>query len=251
MQTTKSPRDSENPGVFQLLVLILSIYAMLALLADTFLTLHPEVSLLIQIFDLGVCAVFLIDFSLRFYRAERKLAFMKTGWVDLLASIPTVEFLRWGRPLRVLQIIRIWRAARATHKILLLVRSRQSAAGSVGLIAVLLILFSSLGILIAERAPEANIKTAEDAIWWSFTTITTVGYGDRYPISPEGRFIAIILMVCGVGLFGSFTAVIAGYFTGQNSQRDTSDSELLLQEIRKLQQQVALLQGGPPGNKTG
>lgn len=60
-----------------------------------------------------------------------------------------------------------------------------------------------------ETAPESNIKTAEDAIWWAFVTITTVGYGDRFPVTTEGRIIAALLMTAGVGLFGTFTGFIA------------------------------------------
>jgi voltage-gated potassium channel Kch len=66
---------------------------------------------------------------------------------------------------------------------------------------VLLVAFSSAAILIADDGRDANIKSAEDAIWWSITTITTVGYGDRYPTTTEGRVIAMVLMLCGVGPF--------------------------------------------------
>ena len=64
-----------------------------------------------------------------------------------------------------------------------------------------MLLFSSIAILQVETDPNSNIKTAEDAIWWSYVTITTVGYGDKYPVTTEGRIIAVILMTVGVGLF--------------------------------------------------
>ncbi|HEX2836106.1 MAG TPA: potassium channel family protein [Thermoanaerobaculia bacterium] len=63
-----------------------------------------------------------------------------------------------------------------------------------------------------EDKPESNIRTADDAVWWAFATITTVGYGDRYPVSTEGRFVAAMLMTAGVGLFGAFSAALAAWF---------------------------------------
>lgn len=73
-----------------------------------------------------------------------------------------------------------------------------------------MVIFSAIAILQVERDPNSNIKTAEDALWWSYVT-TTVGYGDRYPVTTEGRLIASVLMTAGVGLFGTFTAYIASF----------------------------------------
>jgi len=80
-----------------------------------------------------------------------------------------------------------------------------------------MMIFGSISILQFETAPESNIKTAEDAIWWAFVTITTVGYGDRYPVTTEGRIIAAFLMITGVALFGTFTGFIAAWFMGDKS----------------------------------
>ncbi|MGE0021904.1 MAG: potassium channel family protein [Draconibacterium sp.] len=89
--------------------------------------------------------------------------------------------------------------------------------------AVLLIIFSSIAILQVENAPNSNIQTAEDAIWWSYVTITTVGYGDKFPVTTEGRIIASVLMTAGVGLFGTFTAYIASLFvTDKKTEEENS-----------------------------
>jgi voltage-gated potassium channel len=88
----------------------------------------------------------------------------------------------------------------------------QGAFTSVSIIAILLVIFCAIGILQVEKDPNSNIKTAEDAIWWAYVTITTVGYGDKFPVTTEGRIIAAILMTAGVGLFGTFTAYIASKF---------------------------------------
>jgi voltage-gated potassium channel len=70
-----------------------------------------------------------------------------------------------------------------------------------------------------ENSPESNIRTAEDALWWSYTTITTVGYGDRYPVTSEGRIIGVMLMTVGVGIFGTYTAIISSWITGKSKDK--------------------------------
>ena len=81
-----------------------------------------------------------------------------------------------------------------------------------------MLLFSSVAILQFESSdPNSNIKTAGDAIWWSYVTITTVGYGDKYTVTTEGRVIAAILMTVGVGIFGTFTAYISSLFVKDNA----------------------------------
>lgn len=74
----------------------------------------------------------------------------------------------------------------------------------------------SVSILQVETAPNSNIKTAEDALWWSYTTITTVGYGDRFPVTTEGRLIAVVLMTTGVALCGTFAGYIASLLMSKN-----------------------------------
>lgn len=96
----------------------------------------------------------------------------------------------------------------------------EGAFTSVSVVAVLFIIFSSIAILQVEDDPESNIKTAEDALWWAYTTVTTTGYGDKYPVTTEGRIVAALLMTAGVGLFGTFTAFVASWFVGLPHAKD-------------------------------
>ena len=172
--------DSNPPeelGVFQIVILVLSVIVLGALVADTAFPLPAAVSGVLQEIDTLVCLVFLGDFAFRFHRAKSKLAFMRWGWIDLLASIPNpsggipyLNHLRWGRLVRLFRILRLIRALRATHKIthLLLKDKFRTGVASVALTSILLIVFSSLGILICEQPdPQANIRSADDAVWWS------------------------------------------------------------------------------------
>jgi len=105
------------------------------------------------------------------------------------------------------------------------------------LVAILLIVVSSISVLHFEAVADANIKTAEDAIWWAFATITTVGYGDRYPVTLEGRFVAVVLMSAGVALFGTFSGFLAAWFL-QSDRTEKSEIAGLKEEIAALRAAV-------------
>jgi len=214
---TKEP-NSNKLGLLNLIVLILSIYVLGALLIDSVYVLPPETSLLLNYIDNGICGFFFIEFCIRFRNAKNKLKFMQWGWIDLISCIPMVNILRAGRLLRLIRLLRIIRAFRTTKNVVdhIFANKAQGAFTSISIIAILLVIFSAIGILQVENSPESNIKTAEDAIWWAYVTITTVGYGDKFPVTTEGRIIAALLMTAGVGLFGTFTAYIASWFVTEN-----------------------------------
>jgi voltage-gated potassium channel len=206
-----------------------------------------EISDVLRKLDTLVCFVFIIDFGIRLNKAESKLAFLKWGWIDLIASIPNLRILRVGRLVRILRVIRLLRAIRTTHKItsLLLKDKIQTGVASVLLSAFLLIMFCAVGILICEQQdPEANIKTAGDAVWWSVTTVTTVGYGDKYPVTAEGRIVAMILMVAGIGLFGILSGLAASFFIGSREQGIIHEENKILARLEKLEEKIDRLKKG-------
>lgn len=217
---TNSEQKEENLNFLNLLIIILSFYVLGSLLVDTFFKLSVEISKVLNYIDNAICGVFLFDFIVRLKKAKNKLQFMKWGWIDLIASIPTLDFMRAGRLLRLIRLIRIIRAFRSVRHITqhIFKNKVQGTLTSVSIIAVLVLLFSSILILQFETDPTSNIKTAEDALWWSYVTITTVGYGDKYPVTTEGRIIAAILMTVGVGLFGTFTAYVSSWFVKDNQE---------------------------------
>ncbi|HEX2099854.1 MAG TPA: potassium channel family protein, partial [Candidatus Synoicihabitans sp.] len=114
---------------------------------------------------------------------------------------------------------------------------------AISVIAFIVVSFGSAGILLVERTPEANIRTAEDALWWSMTTVTTVGYGDRYPVTTAGRVIATALMICGIGIFGTLSGVAAGLFLGNDRDEPASREAQreLLAQVDALQRELAAL----------
>lgn len=196
------------------LILVLSVYVLGALLIDTFFELPEETSKLLQAFDLVICGVFFLDFCIQFFQARNKLKFMRWGWIDLVASIPMVDAFRIGRLFRFVRILRVAKAFKSLKEFLdsFFLDKAQGTLNSALIVAVLITIFSSITILQVETDPASNITTAGNALWWAFVTITTVGYGDFYPVTLEGRLVAMVLMTTGVGLFGTFTAYVASWF---------------------------------------
>ncbi len=201
-------------SLFNIIILVLSFYIILSLIVTTFFILSKEIVVLLNYVDNFICIIFLVDFGVRFKNANNKLVFMKWGWIDLVASIPFLDIFRAGRLLRLIRLLRIFRALKSTKSIFEHINrnKKQSALTSVALLSFVVVIFSSIAILEFETEVNSNIKTAEDAIWWSYVTITTVGYGDKFPITTEGRIIGAILMTTGVGIFGTFTALVSSWF---------------------------------------
>lgn len=181
-----------------------------------------------------VWVLFAVDYLVRFSVARRKLRFVLRNPFDLLVvALPIL------RPLRVVMVITLLNRRfihTLEHRVALF------ACGATMLVG----LSASLAVLDAERdARDATITTFQDAAWWALTTITTVGYGDRYPVTTEGRLVAAALMVGGIALLGVVTGLVASWFvrmlkgTEQAVAERTEDA--LRQEFAELRQEIRAL----------
>ncbi len=162
-----------------------------------------------------MCAFFFLDFVRNFLRAPNRLRYLYTcGWLDLIASIPAVDAFRLGRMARIVRILRVVRVLKASRLLALALTShrRESAVWAAVLVSIVVVFGASIAVLEFERGAGGNINSAEDALWWAMTTITTVGYGDRFPVTTEGRLVAVGLMIVGVGLFGTLSGAAASWF---------------------------------------
>ena len=228
----------------QVIMLVLSIYVVVALLIRELVPITEQSRQLLDQVDTGICLYFLYDFFLRLYQAPDKWAFLRWGWIDLLASIPVLDWFRLGQLIRVFRILRMVRSFRSIRDFLnYFFRDRANGTLAVVLLSsLLLMIFGAVAVLYVERVPEANIKTPSDALWWAFVTITTVGYGDRYPITTIGRLIAAVLMIAGVGLFGTFTGYVANFFVEDEQQQVDNDMQILISEVQQLRQKIEAME---------
>jgi voltage-gated potassium channel len=204
----------------------------------------PAVTRACVVVEWTVWAAFAVDYAVRLSLARDRRRFVRTHWLDLLAVLlPLIQPLRLLRLVSTLLLV--GRRARMASQ----VRLTTYVVGSV----VGLLMFGSLAVLSVEReAPGGNIKTLDDAVWWSFTTMTTVGYGDHAPTTGLGRVLAVGLMLSGIALLGVVTANIAAWFIARfekddaEERRQTAAIEELTEEVRALRAQVAAMQQRQP-----
>jgi voltage-gated potassium channel len=173
--------------------------------------------------DWFIWVAFVLEYGIRLYLAPRKRYFVSHHIIDLLFVL--IPFLR---PLRVLRSARAFALLRATRGTVILLRAidaikdvvNKNKLGYALLVAGAVVVGS--GLLVAtfeESDPARNIKTIPDGLWWAITTITTVGYGDRFPVTAAGRAIGAGVMVLGIALFGLLAASLASFFVERDIER--------------------------------
>jgi len=195
--------------------------------------------------DLIIWGFFCVEYVVRLLLAVNKIIFVRAHWFDLAVLILPV--------LRPLRVLRLFNALR--------VLNRHAASFTRGRLAayvvtatLLIVAMAGLAVLEAERGhPGTNIESYPEAIWWAICTITTVGYGDAYPATLEGRLVAVALMIGGLGLIGFTTGSLASWIVDRVSDAERpngvatrADVALLLHEIRKLRAEVAELKSREP-----
>ncbi|GHH36434.1 potassium channel family protein [Lentzea cavernae] len=179
-----------------------------------------------------IWALFAADFVTRITLAQNKLKFLRTHLFDLAAVV--LPMVRQLRVLRLITVITLLNK-KFQHKI------RQRVSIYVAGVTAIVAFCASLAVLDAERhAENASITTFGDALWWTLTTMSTVGYGDRYPVTGEGRLVAGLLMVGGIALLGVITGTIASWLV--ETLRGVESAELeAAQELRNLRTEIAEL----------
>lgn len=160
----------------------------------------------------AVWAAFAVDFGVRIVLAEQRGRYVASHWYDVaLIALPMLRPLRLLRALAFARILNRTATRGLAGRVTTYVIGTAIAACGLG----------ALAVLDAERgAADANITTFGDALWWSATTVTTVGYGDRFPVTTEGRLVAVALMVVGIAVVGSVTAAVAAWLVANIERED-------------------------------
>jgi voltage-gated potassium channel len=240
-----NPDSPEVQGVtlWQVVLLVLSLFVLASLAAETVLELPEAVATLLHWADTAICVVFLGDFFYNVATARDRLGYLKWGWIDLVSSIPNLDLLRWGRLVRVVRILRILRAIRSVRTVFRMLFANRAASVFVttAVATFLVVAFSSIGILNLEDVPNANIRTAGDALWWSFEMLTSQSSSRNYPVTTGGRVLAVALMFAGAGVFASFIAIVSTLIMGEEEERIETDEAEILTELRELRTRVDAL----------
>jgi len=209
---------------YDLAIGILALFSLLLLIPIFFGNLSSQDKTVLIYLEDGLCVVFLFDFFRSLRLAPNKWAyFLKGGgWLDLLGSIPFYAFAIF-RVARLFRIVRQLRRMTGGEFRRMLTRQLAQSTLLFTLVVALILVFTlSWLVLIAEQnASNANIKTYHDAVWWAFVTITTVGYGDYYPVTGWGQCMAVILMFFGLGIIGVLSSYLASTFISRQRRRAT------------------------------
>jgi len=179
-----------------------------------------EQLLVLNIASTAIYVVFVLDLLARFIveiphlrRLSSWISFFRVHWLSILATlVPAFRSLRVLRVLMVLRGIAPYMITR-THQV-----------GMIVAVSLPLVLYTAaISVFEAERYAEgSNIQSFGDALWWSLVSVTTVGYGDSFPVTTEGRAVAGLLMFVGIGLFSSLTALLAAWVVKGSRGEDTS-----------------------------
>jgi voltage-gated potassium channel len=256
-ETTKLRKPSNAYNIFILVLTVLSLAVMVVML----LPLSDATIQLLSVYDNLICVIFLIDFTLNLLGASKKSDYFikERGWLDLLGSIPSLGLLtnagKWVGLLRLARLSRLARIARLLRgenkktlvKDILENRSQYAAFLTILLTILVLTVASVLVLQFESKSPDANITTGGDALWYAIVTITTVGYGDFYPVTPAGRITAMFIMFAGVGIIGALASILASLLVGGSSPAEEEETPAatsaptVQEELNAIQDKLAVM----------
>ncbi|MGL1887921.1 MAG: ion transporter [Reichenbachiella sp.] len=225
--------EKKPQSQFQTLLLILSIYVVIELYVSSVIDYPHNIALILERIDFVICLLFLYDFFTGIIRADDKWKYFKTHWIDLVSSIPMVGVLRVGRIFRIIRILRVVRSA----KYILSFFNQKSSFNTLRnlvFVSIIIIALFTLSFYQLEKGVNPNITSMGDSLWW--TTITTITLGflqDLPPVTTEGKFLSVLLILLGMVLFSTLTGTITDYFI---------EDEDIQEKINELKGQVDTLE---------
>jgi voltage-gated potassium channel len=262
--TLETDSSRQHSNAYNIFILVLTVFS-LAVMVVMLLPISDATLQLLSFYDNMICLIFLIDFYLNLRIAPNRSDYFlhRGGWLDLLGSIPSLGITRYGGLLRLARLSRLMRIARRfrgeNRKALVrdVLENRSQYAGFITILLTIIVLTvaSVLVLQFESQSPDAKITTGRDAFWYAIVTITTVGYGDYYPVTTGGRITAMFIMFMGVGIIGALASILASLLVGSSSDAaegeagketpPTVEEELAhmnneLAEIHKLLEKLAL-----------
>jgi voltage-gated potassium channel len=229
-------------ATYQLFMVLVTLLALAITVGYYLLPLPDTVDQVLYVIDSLISVILLYDFLAHVFAKRGRVRYLLTyGWLDLLGALPGLPALRLAR---IPSLVVMLRELRETTPKEARLAARQRLAESTLLTVVLVVLLvvtagSILIVLIEAPVETANIQTGEDAVWWAIVTVATVGYGDKFPVTPVGRLIGTAMIVMGVSLFSVLTSYIATQFMARRKSTGLSETELLR---RQMEQSFAALQ---------
>jgi len=259
LMTQETPKLRKVSNAYSIFILVLTVLS-LAVMVVLLLPLSEETLKLLSVYDNLICVIFLIDFFYNLSKSPKKSDYFigQRGWLDLLGSIPSLglltnvgKFAGLFRLARLSRLARITRLLRGENKKALVkdvLENRSQYAGFITILLTVIVLTvaSVLVLQFESQAPDASITTGGDALWYAIVTITTVGYGDFYPVTTAGRITAMFIMFAGVGIIGALASILASLLVGTSAPAEeeapgTLQATTVEQELALVKNELAAL----------
>ena len=231
--TAEKPELAQHGNAYNIFILVLTVFS-LALMVLLLLPVSQPTRDLLLVYDNVVCVIFLLDFAVNLYGSKPKRAYLlgARGWLDLLGSVPSFGFfpvgvlLRLARLSRLARITRLLRGQAGKDLVLdvLANRSQYATFITVLLAGMTLSIATLLIVQFESQSPDASITTGGDALWWGIVTMTTVGYGDFFPVTAAGRLTAAFVMFAGIGIIGALASILASLLVSSPSPDEPESS---------------------------
>lgn len=245
----------KHSNAYNIFILVLTVIS-LVIMVVMFLPLSDTTIDLLRVYDNLICVIFLIDFFLNLRAAPKKSDYFikERGWLELLGSIPSLgETFKYAGLFRLARLSRLGRIARLMRgkgkKDLVadVVKNRSQYTAFITILSLIIIL-ATTSVLVLQfetQSPDGKITTGGDAFWYSIVTITTVGYGDFYPVTPGGRITGMFIMFAGVGLIGVLASLLSNLLIGSQSEPEEEEipgtADAVEQELASVKSELAAL----------
>lgn len=256
--SAERPITREHGNAYNLFILLLTVFSLVVMVLLV-LPLDAQTHQLLFVYDNAVCVIFLMDFAYNITGSKPKRQYFihQRGWLDLIGSIPAFNVFQLGALLRLARLSRLARITRllrgnARRELVRdMVENRGQYATFITILAAgtVLTVSSILMLQFEGSSPDANILTGGDALWWGLVTITTVGYGDFYPVTSLGRMVGVAVMFAGVGIIGALASILASLLVPPPKTEDAAapaassiaDADAVASELAGLRAEVAAL----------
>lgn len=217
--------------LLELPMFVLAMVMLILLVLEFTVDLSPELRRTFALAGTVIWWIFILEYALRIFLAENRLRYIRKHWIDgLFIIVPFLRVLRVLRVVRTVRLLRVMNPATLGRTYVTTRRGLRQLANVLGktsfvyvVATTLVVLFvGSLMIFLLERgAPGSVILTYGTALWWTIGALTTVGT-EIYPVTAEGRVVAVVLMIYGVGVFGYIAATLASYFVSSHVGEETA-----------------------------
>lgn len=233
----------------ELPLLLLAVAMVPLLILPLVVHLPGPVHATITAIDWFIWAAFAAEYVVRLVLSADRWRYVRREWAALLLVVlPFLRPLRVVRSTRALRVLRLFRLVAVAGEVgrkcqRLLSRHKLHYA----LVITLSVVVGAAAVVLAvEEGQGGSINTFGDALWWAVTTVTTVGYGDKFPVTAAGRGVAAALMVTGIALFGVLTANLAAFMLERDEEPEPADDRLdqILRELAEVKAQLAIREPG-------